>query len=92
MKNEIIKGGAIVFSVIKSFFLAVTGVAWGLVSIFGFNALLSFLIVKTDSSFDLSKINPLFLKLEIFISNNLMLFIFAFFALYLYFDIKEILK
>lgn len=89
-KGSFIKGTMVVFAIIKSFFLSITQVAWGLVSIFGLNWLITYLMVNRQV--DLSSINLLFIQMEGFIVDNIMWFVLAFFILYLYSEIKEVLK
>lgn len=73
---------------LKSLFLAVTQVAWGLVSIFGLNLIMTYFLKE---GMPLS-ISETFLILERFIAGHVLLFVGCFFALYLYFEIKEIIK
>jgi len=90
-KRQLITGKnilGITFALFKSFFLAVTQVAWGLVSIFGLNLLLAYMIREGTPI----EVSNLFLQLEMFIGTNIMSFVFIFFALYAYVEIKEVLK
>ena len=74
--------------ILKSFFMAVTQVAWGIVSIV---ALKVALIYALKGDLPIS-INETFLYLTKLIVNNLMIFVWIFFAIYIYFDLNEFLK
>ena len=76
--------------IFKSFFIAVTQVAWGLVSLFGLNLLLTYLL--REGQVLPSSLNYLFIKLEGLILNHIMVFVIVFFLVYLYFELKELLK
>lgn len=76
---------------IKSFFLAATQVAWGLVSLFGLNLVLSYIITANRQVYP-SLINKTFLHLEQFIIENIMLFFFVFWIVYFITDYKELSK
>ena len=84
------KTALITLALLKSFFLAVTQVAWGLVSIFALNAVIYYMYEK--QSLDLTTLNHTFLRLETFIGSNIMPFVWVFFVLYAFFEIKEVLK
>lgn len=77
-------------TLLKAFFQSVTQVAWGLLSIFGFNFALTYLASK--KSIDITDINILFLRCESIIINNAIWFVLIFLILYSYSEIKEILK
>ena len=77
-----------IFITFKSFFLAVTNVAWGLLSLFAFNALIVYLY--KSQGFDLTLIPPIFIMMEEFIINNILAFVFVFFVLCFYLEQKEI--
>jgi hypothetical protein len=85
--ERIIMGIAIIF---KSLFMAVTQVAWGLIALFGFNALIVYLY-KTQGLNVLS-VSRIFLQIEGFIQQRIMLFVWIFFIVYLYFEIRELIK
>lgn len=80
-----------VFSICKAFFYSVTQVAWGLVSLFGFNLIISYILISKGAEMPIT-ISKTFLILEQVIINNMMFFVSVFFVLGLYFEIKEINK
>lgn len=82
------KSSLIVLALLKSFFLAVTTVAWGIASLFFFNILIAYML-KDGIPFYVSK---MFLQLEHFLITNIMPFVWVFFVLLAFFEIKEVLK
>ena len=82
------KTALITLALLKSFFLAITQVAWGIASLFFLNILLAYML-KDGIPFYVSK---MFLQLEAFIVSNIMPFVWVFFVLYAFFKIKEVLK
>lgn len=76
--------------ILKSFFLAVTQVSWGVLSLFGFNLLLAYLL--KENMIKISEINKLFISLGDIILQNIMIFTLIFFALYLYDEIIDLRK
>ena len=85
------KSALITLALLKSFFLAVTQVAWGLVSLFGLNLLLTYIIISQKQVVP-ELVNNMFITLEGFIMGNIMPFCWVFFILYAFFEIKEVLK
>jgi len=79
-----------ILAIMKSFFHAITDLAWGLISIFGFNLLMTYL--ATAYEFDLTTITPLFFKAIFFISDHIPAFFWTFFAWHLYFNVNKILE
>jgi hypothetical protein len=76
-------------ALLKAFFYAITNVAWGLVSLFAFNALITYLMVSQGQ---VNLVNPYFLKAEAFIIDNIMQFVWVFFILHSYSEIKDVIK
>jgi hypothetical protein len=73
---------------LKSFFFAVTQVAFGIASMFFLNLMLAYFLkegIPTEVSYT-------FLKIEMFIIQNVMNFVWTLFVLNYFFEIKEILK
>jgi hypothetical protein len=75
-----------IFIAFKSLFLAITEVAWGLVSLFGLNLILVYMLKEGTPLF----VDKTFLMLEMFITNNIMPFVIIFFCLHIYFDIRSL--
>jgi len=84
------KSFLVLLKICKSFFMAVTQVAWGIVSLVFLNGALYYMNEKYGT--DITSISPTFLKLDTWIFNNVMFFFWVFFALYLYFEIKEVIS
>jgi len=77
------------FLILKSFFLAITQLAWGLVSL-GLLGWVMFFIRKEYPLVNLPDLSN-FIGLGInFIINNITLFFWVFFIIYIYFEIKEL--
>lgn len=74
----------------KSFFNAVTQVAWGIASLVILNASLLYMHEKYGT--DLTYVTSTFLKLDAWVFNNIMFFFWIFFILYAYFEIRDVLK
>lgn len=89
--KKITKIGLYLLAAIKSFFFAVSQVAWGLLSIFGLNIALMYMIERHGTE-SLTELNPLFIKLESIIITNILWFVLAFFLLYSFLEIKEVNK
>lgn len=70
----------------KSFFSAITQVAWGVAGIFLFNIAIAYLIKDGTPTY----ISKLFLQGEAYIANHITLFVGAFFIMYFYYDMKEL--
>lgn len=75
-----------ILKIIKSFFYAVTQIAWGIASILLLNIALAYLMKSTDS---INLISNVFLNLESFIVKNVIWFVLVFFILYFYGEVKE---
>lgn len=73
---------------LRSFFQAVTNVAWGVGSIFFLNLMVVYFL-KEEMPYEMSL---RFLQLEMFITSHIMLFFWAALAVYLYYDCKELMK
>jgi hypothetical protein len=73
------------FTLIKGIFFAVTQVAWGLVSLFGLNIILGYMINEGTTFY----IDETFLMMESFIIENMLIFVFVFFILCVYTELKE---
>lgn len=71
---------------LKSFFSAVTQVAWGLGGMMLLNLLLSYMLKEGLPT----SVDKQFLIVEQFIFNHMMLFVWVFFGVYLYFEVKEL--
>ena len=89
--NIALKSGLIVFALIKSMFSAVTQVAWGLVSLLGLNVVMAYILAKNEMILP-PYIDQTFLKISMFIVEHIMAFVWIFFILACYFEIKEVLK
>ena len=79
------------FIIIKSFFLAITQLAWGLVSL----GLLGWVVFFIRKEYPLVGLPDLtkFLDISVnFILNNINLFFWTFFIIYIYFEFKELRK
>ena len=74
-------------AILKSFFHAVTQVAWGLTGIFAFNLILAYML--KGNQIMPNEVNQLFMKAEMLIINHVMLFFLVLFAIYLYSELKE---
>jgi len=79
-----------ILGLIKAFFQAVAQVAWGLAGIFLFNLVLTYLL--KSNQIDTTTINKTFLMVAQIIINNLMIFFWAIFLIYVFYEIKEIVK
>ena len=89
--TKVIKKVSIMILILfKSFFIAVTQVAWGLASIFILLGANFYFIEKGYT--ENFAINEVFMNLMKFIFNNINWFVITIMALYLYFKIKEYLK
>ncbi len=88
---EVTKILIIPFLLLKSLFMAIAQVAFGLASMMGLNLLLTYLVTANKMD-PLTQIDPLFLKAELFIFHNLMGFVIIFIIIYFYFDLKEVIK
>lgn len=78
----------IILALFKAFFMSVTQIAWGLVSIFGLSIIINYFVKEGIPYY----VNEFFLSCEYFILDNIVPFTLIFFILYAYFEIKEILK
>jgi hypothetical protein len=76
-------------ALLKAFFYAITNVAWGIFSLFALNSLLAYLLVSQGQ---VNLVNPYFLTAEKFIIDNIMQFVWVFFILHSYSEIKEVVK
>ena len=77
--------------ILKSFFLAITQLAWGLVSL-GLLGWVMFFIKKEYPLVNLPDFSWFIGGLVNYILNNVELFFWVFFIVYIYFEIKELLK
>jgi hypothetical protein len=75
----------------KSFFSAITQVAWGLVSLFGLNIIIVYLMSKNNMILP-PEVDKTFLLLSAFIIEHMMIFVFIFWIVYWYIDYKELKK
>jgi hypothetical protein len=87
-KQEIVKQMMLPLALVRAFFLAITNVAWGLLSIFGLNALIAYLIAS--KGIELTTINTTFLAAENIILNNIIFFTIIGFVLEAYRGIKDL--
>ena len=90
MIKMIKKSALVILSILKSFFLAITQVAWGLVSLFALDISLAYLSEK--QGFDVTMVNKTFMDMIFFIQEHILLFVGVFFILDLYFEIRELKK
>lgn len=88
---KIIKPIMVFLAIIKSFFIAVTQVVWGVLSLFGLNALIAYFYIQQGNVLPES-INESFMFLQGIIMDNIMWFILVFFILSYYSEVKEILR
>lgn len=73
---------------LKSFFSAIVQVAWGLGGLFLLNLLLNYMLKEGIPQ----SIDKQFLIAEQFIFNNIMMFVWVFFGVFLYFEVRELVK
>lgn len=76
------------FLVLKSFFVSVTQVAWGLGGMMLLNLLLFYLLKEGIPT----QVNLTFLKLEMFIFSKILFFLFIFFVVTFYFELRDLLR
>jgi flagellar biosynthesis protein FlhB len=76
---------------VKSFFSAVTQVAWGIASIFILGAVLRYMMEKYSTGVP-DYVSETFLSLTVFIIDNIMWFVFIFWLFYWITDYKELKK
>lgn len=76
---------------LKSFFSAVTQVAWGIVSLIGLNMLIVYVATVNKQTIP-SIVDITFLKLETFIIEHIMIFTLIFWLFYWIVDYKELKK
>jgi len=85
-----IAGFKFTLAMLKSFFLAVTQVAWGLTSLVVLGIALFYLRDKYGIS--IAQMSPLFSNLILFIADHIMLFVFVFFIVQLWLEMRELFK
>ena len=79
-----------IFVMLKSFFLAVTQVAWGIASLFFLSITMFYLRDKYGT--DITYVSPVFASLITFVMNNIMLWVFVFCVLHCVIEYKEVNK
>jgi len=87
-KNKGIQGIMIIVGLAKAFFMSVTQLAWGLVSLFGLNLVLAYFL-KENMPYEISL---QFIRLEGIIIDNIMIFFWLFFIWYSFSYINEVNK
>ena len=75
--------------ILKSFFMAITQVAWGIVSIVALKVALIYALEKDALPVS---VDELFLKIVQIIVDYMVWFALIFFVIYLYFDLNEFAK
>jgi len=79
------------FVVLKSLFVAITQVAWGIAGLLLLQILIVYIMVQNNME-PPEEISKVFLTASLFIIEHIMLFVSIFFVLYMYTETKETMK